>query len=175
MTKKLEQYAKEIASRFMTQFKVDDKYYAVSDHAAICLSEPIPDVHIINENDNVNLKNKGKNVKKFFEEFYTNDYESYNIPDLRKGIRETVGRKLDRVLLRVKENLPAINARYLRDATEALGMNNMFCVKDIKKPVFISKFPDYETVILILPVITSSDNVSRTGFWCPELEKEIEK
>lgn len=163
MTKKLEHYAKEVASKFMIQFKVDDKYYAVNDYTAICLSEPIPDIEI-NNNDNI----KGKNIKKFFEKFYTDDYESYDIPDLRKGIRETVGRKLDRVLLRVKENLPAVNARYLRDATEALGVNNMFCMKDIKKPIFISKFPDYGTVILICSVITSSDNVSRTGFWCPD-------
>ena len=161
MTKKLEKYATELAmGRWGRQFEVDNYYYVGNECIALKLVDPIPNMQIESESE------IGKGYAKYFSELYDSkkDYKLIELPDMREGIRETVGRKLDRVAYSYNYESPNLDARFVRDMMEALGVKEAY-ISEKNKPVYLCSSNKLYTICdmgLIMPLYPSD---CKEGFW----------
>ena len=125
MKKKLANHGKKIASGMVfghtkqEDFQVEkDGIYYVCDGVQILQSEEMfPDVPINENSIIINMCAKWMNTE-------GKNLTCQMLPDLeiiKKGIRVICGRKLDRIVYKAGNDFPLFNARYLRDAMNALN------------------------------------------------------
>lgn len=174
MKKKLEKYALDCAALVdeftlkrlggIFQYKGDDGYYTTDTHRVMRSDEPLSGLTVKEPGE----KNLGKSFDRMFAATGSADlnYELYKLPtvdEMKAGIRDLVGRKLDRVAW--SDGYITMNARWLYKAMEALNANHCYVsrTKPRTQPIFLYEDDNPWSInaACILPI----SNNGNVGFW----------
>lgn len=145
MKKKLEKYCLDVATdtkRVMTySYKDDDFYYVANEHIVVRLAEPVNGLEVnahakkIIEACRIVVTENPDN----FNFFRT---ELPNIEEIKRNIKELVGRRLTKIRFIPDAENVAVNARYLYKAMEI--MNTRVCyVASPNMPIILCENDDF--------------------------------
>ena len=177
MKKKVEKFAASIITSNLDTTKhlhgtisYNGRYYVTDSYRALEVEYPIPGFPVINSG------HMGKRIEDIFNKAEEGNKTMHPIPsasEIKKGIADLVGRKMDDVVLRIAGDshpsvYPAVNARFLRDAVQAL--NCKVCYFDESERfryMYLYEEDWLQSVVrhVILPIYDMHD---RTGFWVLE-------
>ena len=130
MKKKVEKFAASIITSNLDTAKhlhgtisYNGRYYVTDSYRALEVEYPIPEFPVITN------EHMGKKLEDIFNKAEEGNKTMHPIPsasEIKKGIADLVGRKMDDVVLRIAGDshpsvYPAVNARFLRDAVQALN------------------------------------------------------
>lgn len=178
MKKKLENLAMEIAcdslnpdgnpeKRDPVCYKTENGYLVYDRFRILKTADPVPGCRLETE-ENKTIKYMSNLMKELYS--LEKDYRMREIPsakEIRQEIRQICGRKRDRVVMRYRADMPALNAKEVIKGLEALNAENLYIAWNNYRinPVFIVSDDDTEAaenVMLILPVIASEEKI---GMW----------
>ena len=150
----------------LVHYESDGKYYVFDRYRILQTEERVPGTEL----------EEVKSTREFIGNYIRSlsdwnlDYQAMDISsveEIKEGIRECCGRKLDRVAFCLNGMYPTLDARTLWKALYALNARKIFVanVQDYRKrPVFIleNDDPQSENVFMLLPIHNFD---GRTGYW----------